>query len=57
MTVADGRKIAAILRRLWRVVHNCVAHPCLEVLPPATASWFHDWTAERAYPERSGDDE
>ena len=52
VTLANGRKIAAILRRVWGIVHNVVAHPLLEVLPEKAGSAFHDWTARRAYHEQ-----
>lgn len=34
-------------RRAWWVLHNCVAHPLIGVLPSALAFWLHDETAER----------
>ena len=30
----------------WRVVHNVVAHPLCELVPPL-GGWLHDWTADR----------
>lgn len=40
------------MRRLWRIVHNCVAHPLMEVLPVKWGDWFHDETATRAFVEQ-----
>lgn len=37
-----------ILRaRLWRLVHNVVAHPLMEVLPERYGTILHDWTAQQ----------
>jgi len=35
--------------RLWRFVHNVIAHPLMEVLPDKWGDWLHDSTAERAF--------
>jgi len=35
-----------IKTRLWRFVHNCIAHPAMEFLPERAGTAFHDWTAE-----------
>lgn len=37
------------MRRLWRFVHNVVAHPLMEVLPERWGEWLHDETARRAF--------
>lgn len=34
---------------IWRIVHNVVAHPLLELLPTSWGSSFHDWTAHKAW--------
>lgn len=31
----------------WWVVHNCIAHPLVGLLPFAFAFRFHDWTADK----------
>lgn len=36
-------------RRLWRFLHNVVAHPLMEFLPERMGDWFHDETARRAF--------
>ena len=36
-------------RRLWRFVHNAIAHPLLEILPERAGTWLHDETARRAF--------
>lgn len=33
----------------WRRVHNLVAHPLMEVLPPAWGDWLHDVTGYLAF--------
>jgi len=37
------------VRRFWRVIHNCFAHPMMEVLPDAWGDRLHDWTASKAF--------
>lgn len=34
---------------MWRLIHNCVAHPLLVLSD--IIDRFHNWTAQRAYPE------
>ena len=34
-------------RKIWRVIHNCVAHPLMEIWPSMGLK-LHDWTAKRA---------
>jgi hypothetical protein len=36
-------------RRFWRLVHNCIAHPLLELLPERWGTWLHDRTARLAF--------
>ena len=36
-------------RRFWRVIHNVVAHPLMEVLPDRLGDWLHDMTAAKAF--------
>lgn len=31
----------------WWVVHNCVAHMCIGLMPMRWAFDFHDWTSRR----------
>jgi hypothetical protein len=51
MTVQNGaRGAGAEVNTFWRIVHNCVAHPLLEILPERWGTWFHDWTARKAFP-------
>ncbi|WP_158627678.1 hypothetical protein [Corallococcus sp. AB038B] len=45
----------ALRARLWRFVHNVVAHPLMEVLPEAWGDALHDWTARRAFIELGAD--
>lgn len=33
----------------WHVVHNCVAHPLLVILPEELGERFHEWTEHKAY--------
>jgi hypothetical protein len=35
-------------RRIWRIVHNCLAHPLMEILP-SLGTWLHDETGSRAF--------
>lgn len=37
------------MRTFWRLVHNMVSHPAMEILPEKYGTWFHDWTAEKAF--------
>ncbi|MBZ4373267.1 hypothetical protein [Corallococcus sp. AS-1-6] len=41
----------ALRARLWRFVHNVIAHPLMEALPEAWGDALHDWTARRAFIE------
>lgn len=41
-------------RRLWRFVHNVVAHPLMEVLPDRWGDALHDWTATKAFIDLGG---
>lgn len=34
---------------IWRIVHNVVAHPLLELLPARWGDLLHDWTAHKAW--------
>ena len=34
-------------RRIWRFVHNVVAHPLMEILPDRLGTWLHDETGKR----------
>lgn len=34
-------------RHFWFMVHNCIAHPVMGIVPCALTTWAHDWTAER----------
>lgn len=36
-------------KRFWRIVHNVVSHPLLEILPERLGTWFHDVTANLAF--------
>ena len=38
-------------RRIWRFVHNAIAHPLMEVLPERLGTWIHDETARLAFSE------
>jgi hypothetical protein len=38
-----------MLTKYWEMVHNAVAHPLL-VVPCRATTWFHDWTADKAWP-------
>ena len=40
--------------RVWRFIHNVVAHPLMEVLPEKLGTWLHDETARRAFIEQEG---
>mgnify|MGYP001600114172 CR=1 FL=1 len=35
--------------RFWRLVHNLIAHPLMEILPEQWGDRLHDWTAARAF--------
>jgi hypothetical protein len=37
----------------WWLVHNCIAHPLIGVLPRRPAFRFHDWTSRKMHGERS----
>lgn len=34
-------------RRVWWLVHNCVAHPLIGILPFSMFFRFHDWTSRK----------
>lgn len=34
------------MRRLWRFIHNVIAHPLMELLPTRLGDWLHDETAK-----------
>ena len=36
-------------QRIWRFVHNVVAHPLMEILPDRLGTWLHDETGSRAF--------
>jgi hypothetical protein len=38
-----------VKRRVWRFIHNMLAHPLMELLPEKAGDWFHDWTANKAF--------
>lgn len=40
---------AKVKSRFWDVMHNCIAHPLLVLLPEKLGDRLHDWTAEKAY--------
>jgi hypothetical protein len=40
-----------IREKFWSVVHNCLAHPLMEILPEKVGARIHDWSASKAYPE------
>ncbi len=44
-----------VRERFWRVVHNVVAHPLIEILPERYGTAFHDWTADRMGPHDTQD--
>lgn len=44
-----GELKLAVTRRLWRILHNAVAHPLMEILPERWGTWLHDETGKRAY--------
>lgn len=35
--------------RVWRFIHNAIAHPLMVVLPERWGTWIHDETARRAW--------
>lgn len=37
----------------WAIIHNLVAHPLLVFLPQRWGTWFHDWTAAKAWPNQA----
>ena len=39
-------------RRVWRFIHNVVAHPLMEILPESVGNWLHDETARLAFIEQ-----
>lgn len=41
------KKISFIKLSPWWVLHNCVAHPLIGVLPFKPLFQFHDWTARK----------
>lgn len=41
------------MTRLWLIIHHCVAHPLMVVLPRAWGDALHDWTATYAFPEEA----
>jgi hypothetical protein len=43
-------------KRVWRVIHNVIAHPLMEVLPASWGDRFHDWTASKAFPQFAPED-
>lgn len=36
-------------RRRWKLIHNLIAHPLMEILPEWLGTWIHDKTAEKAF--------
>lgn len=41
-----------VTARVWRFIHNVVAHPLLEVLPAHWGAILHDATAMKAFGNR-----
>lgn len=41
-----GVSLPLVRHYLWWLVHNCVSHPTLGLLPLRPMVWFHDWTAK-----------
>jgi len=39
----------ACYRRFWRIVHNVLIHPLMEVLPDRLRDYLHDTTAAKAF--------
>jgi len=36
-----------LVHDFWWIVHNCVAHPLIGVLPIKPTFDFHDWTSDK----------
>lgn len=43
----DGKSFSRIRHGFWWVLHNCVAHPLLGILPFSKTFQFHDWTSNK----------
>ena len=44
---ATGGILGGIRHVLWWLLHNCVAHPMLGMVPGAPTVRFHDWSSDR----------
>jgi len=40
------RVLPGVRHHLWWVLHNCVSHPVLGVVPNEKTVFFHDWTSK-----------
>lgn len=43
----QGEPAGKVKHLSWWLLHNCVAHPLIGVLPIRATFDFHDWTSER----------
>lgn len=45
--VQDKRPAPKTRHRGWWVLHNCVVHVALGLVPCRATFWFHDWTSKK----------
>lgn len=42
-----ARGMSTAMHHVWWLVHNCVAHPMIGVMPINASFRFHDWTSRK----------
>ncbi len=45
-------KLSVTKYYFWWVIHNCVAHPLIGIIPVKKMFKFHDWTSHRMFPPK-----
>ena len=48
------RRLPLVRYYAWWVVHNCIAHPLIGLMPFVRSTFaFHDWTSRKMHPSKA----
>lgn len=47
LDVFDQKKKPRLVHHFWWIVHNCLAHPMIGIIPIKSFFDFHDWTSRK----------
>lgn len=43
----NPKELPRVKHYIWWLIHNCVAHPAIGLVPVKVAFDFHDWTSRK----------